>query len=91
MHLITQFRVINPHQRCLQARDKYRKEPKQEMPKSDDLSRSLEINTIWTLDTEFQTIFNNACTCITFKSAVKHVQTTGYPRVQTVHLAEATT
>ena len=32
------------------------------MPKSEDLSRSLEINAIWTLDTEFPTIFNiNLC------------------------------
>ena len=45
---------------------------KQVMPKSDDLRRSLEINTIWTFDTEFPTIFNKSCTYITFKSAVKH-------------------
>ena len=31
---------------------------KQVMPKSEDLSRSLEINAIWTFDTEFPTIFN---------------------------------
>ena len=35
---------------------------KQLMPKSEDLSRSLEINAIWTFDTEFQTIFNKSCT-----------------------------
>ena len=51
------------------------------MPKSEDLSRSLEINAIWTFDTEFPTIFNKSCTFITFKSAVKHRQLGyGYPR-----------
>ena len=65
---------------------------KQVMPKSEDLSRPLEINAIWTFDTEFPTIFNKSCTYITFKSAVKHRQLGyGYPRGQTVHLAEATT
>ena len=65
---------------------------KQVMPKSEDLSRSLEINAIWTFDTEFPTIFNKSCTYITFKSAVKHRQLGyGYPRGQTVHLAETTT
>ena len=55
---------------------------KQVMPKSEDLSRSLEINAIWTFDTEFPTIFNKSCTYITFKSAVKHRQLGyGYPRV----------
>ena len=39
------------------------------MPKSEDISRSLEINAIWTFDTEFPTIFNKSCTYITFKSA----------------------
>ena len=92
MHLITLFRIMNPHQRCLQAKVKYRNEPKQVMPKSEDLSRSLEIYAIWTFDTEFPTIFNKTCTYITFKSAVKHRQLGyGYPRGQTVHLAEATT
>ena len=38
--------------------------PKQVMPKSEDLSRSLEINAIWTFDTEFPTIFNKSCTYI---------------------------
>ena len=47
---------------------------KQVMPKSEDLSRSLEINAIWTFGTEFPTIFNKSCTFITFKSAVKHRQ-----------------
>ena len=62
------------------------------IPKREDLSRSLEINAIWTFDTEFPTIFNKSCTYITFKSAVKHRQLGyGYPRGQTVHLAEATT
>ena len=65
---------MNPHQRCLQAKVKYRNEPKQVMPKSEDLSRSLEINAIWTFDTEFPTIFNKSCTYITLKSAVKHRQ-----------------
>ena len=64
---------------------------KQVMPKSEDLSRSLEINAIWTFDTEFSTIFNKPCTYITFKSAVLHRQLGyGYPRGQTVHLADAT-
>ena len=47
---------------------------KQVMPKSEDLSRSLEINAIMTFDTEFPPIFNKSCTYITFKSAVKHRQ-----------------
>ena len=55
------FRVMNPHQRCLQAKVKYRNEPKQVMPKSEDLSRSLEINAIWIFDKEFPTIFNKSC------------------------------
>ena len=58
MHLITPVQVMNPHQRCLQAKVKYRNEPKQVMPKSEDLSRSLEINAIRTFNTEFSTIFN---------------------------------
>ena len=84
---------MNPHQRCLQAKVKYRNEPKQGMPKSEVLSRSLEINAIRTFDTEFPTIFNKSCTYITFKSAViKHRQLGyDYPRGQTVQLAEATT
>ena len=60
MHLITLFRVMKPHQRCLQAKVKYRNEPK-----SEDLSRSLEIIAIWTFDTEFPTIFN--------KSIIMHI------------------
>ena len=49
---------------------------KQVMPKNEDISSSLEINAIWTFDTEFPTtcIFNKSCTYITFKSAVKHRQ-----------------
>ena len=47
---------------------------KQVMPKSEDLSRSPEINAIWTFDTECSTIFKKSCTYITFKSAVKHRQ-----------------
>ena len=83
---------MNPHQRCFQVKVKYRNELKQVMPKSEDPSRSLEINAIWTFDTEFPTIFNKSCTYITFKSAVKHRQLGyGYPQGQTVHLAEATT
>ena len=75
---------MNPHQRCLQVKVKYRNEPKQVMPKSEDLSRLLEINAIWTFDTEFPTIFNKSCTYITFKSAVKHRQLGySYPRGQT--------
>ena len=83
---------MNPHQRCLQAKVKYRNEPKQVMTKSEDPSRSLEINAIWTFDTEFPTIFHKSCTYITLKSAVKHRQLGyDYPRGQIVHLAEATT
>ena len=89
MHLITLFWVMNPDQIRLQAKVKYRNEPKQVMPKSEDLSRSLEINAIWTFDREFPTISNKPCTFIT--SAVIHRQLGyGYPRGQTVHLAEAT-
>ena len=73
MHPITLFWVMNPHQRCLQAKVKYRNEPTQVKPKSEDLSRSLEIKQIWTFDTEFPTIFNNSWTYITFKSAVKRL------------------
>ena len=65
---------MNPHQRCLQAKVKTGMSQKQVMPKSEDLSRSIEINAIWTFDTEFPTIFNKSCTYITFKSAVKHRQ-----------------
>ena len=65
---------MNPHQRCLQAKVQNRNEPKQVMQKSQALKRSLEINRIWTFDTEFSTIINKTCTCITFKSAVKHRQ-----------------
>ena len=76
---------MNPHQRSLQAG----MSQKQVMPKSEDLSRSLVINAIWTCDTEFPTTFNKSFTYITFKSAVKHRQLGyGYPRGQTVHVAE---
>ena len=51
--MITPFRVMNPHQRCLQAKVKYRNEPKHIMPKSEDIGRSLEINEIWKFGTEF--------------------------------------
>ena len=40
MHLITIIRVMNPHHRYLQAKVKLRNEPKQVMPKIEDLSRS---------------------------------------------------
>ena len=73
MHLVTLFRVMNPHQRCLQAKVKYRNEPKQVMPKSEDQRvKVTRNNAIWTFDTEFPTIFNKSCKYITFKSAVKH-------------------
>ena len=72
MHLIMLFRVMNPLQRCLQAKVKSWNKPKQVMPKRKDLSGSREINAIWTFDTEFPTIFNKSCTYITFKSAIKH-------------------
>ena len=38
MHLMTLFRIMNPHQRCLQAKVKNQNEPKQVMQKSKDLS-----------------------------------------------------
>ena len=44
MHLITSFRAMDPHQRCLLAKVKTWNGPKQAMPKSHDLSRLLEIN-----------------------------------------------
>ena len=52
----------------LQAIVKYRNEPKQVMTKSEDLSRSLEINAIGTFDTDFPTIFIKSCTFVTFIS-----------------------
>ena len=90
--MITLFRVMNPHQRCLQATVINWNEPKQVVPKSEYLSSSLEIKPIWTFDTEFLTVFNKSCTHITFKSAVKpdNWSSYGYPRGQTIHLAEAT-
>ena len=51
------FWVMKPHQRCSQA--KYRNEPNQVMPKSEDPSRSLEIKPIWAFDTEFPTFSIN--------------------------------
>ena len=33
---------------------------------------SLELDAMWTFDSEFQTIFNKPCTYITFKTAIKH-------------------
>ena len=39
--MITLCRVMNPHHRCLQAKVKYWNDPKQVMPKSEGLSRSL--------------------------------------------------
>ena len=75
---------MNPHQRCLKVKVKNRNKPKQVMAKSQDLSRSVEIKQIWTLDTEFPTIFNNYSSIyITFYTAVK--QTT-IKNVVTVHV-----
>ena len=89
MHLITLFRIMNTYQRCLQAKVIIYNEPKQVMPKSQYLRRSIERKSIWTLDTGFPTIFNKSCTYIT---AVKHRQLRyGHPRRQTVHLAGAAT
>ena len=65
---MTLFWVMNPHQRWLQAKVENWNEPKQVMPKSKDLSRSLEIKPIWTLDTEFLIIFNKSCTYITLNT-----------------------
>ena len=50
------FRVMNIHQRCLQVKN--RNDPKQVLPKSKNLSRSLE-KYFWTFDKKFSTIFNN--------------------------------
>ena len=72
---------MNPHQRCLQAEVENWNVPKQVIPKSKDLNRSLEIKPISTFDTEFPTIFNKSCTYITFQSAIEHRQLSyGYPR-----------
>ena len=57
MHLIVLHWVMNPHQRCLHANVKNRSEPKQLMPKSQDLNRSLEKKVIWTFDAKCPTIF----------------------------------
>ena len=66
---------------CLQSKVKNRNEPKQVMPKSKDLSKSIEIKLIWTFDSEFPTNLNKSY--ITFKSAVKHRQLSyDYPRGQ---------
>ena len=46
MHLITLFRIMNPHQRCLQAKSNTGMSQKQVMPKSENLCRSLEIKLI---------------------------------------------
>ena len=50
---------MNPLKRCLHAKVKYWNEPKQVMPKSKHISRSLEIKPIWTFDTDFSTFSNN--------------------------------
>ena len=47
------YSIIDNLYKTLQAKVKFWNEPKQVMPKSEDLSRSLEINAIWTFDTEF--------------------------------------
>ena len=48
---------MNPNQRCLHAKVKYWNEPKQVMPKSENLiSGSLEIKPIWVLIRNFQQI-----------------------------------
>ena len=86
------FRIMNPHQRCLQAKVKYRNEPKTGNANESRPKEVTRHKSIWTFDTEFPTIFNKSCTYITFKSAVKHRQLGyGYPRGQIVHLAETTT
>ena len=92
MHLITLFRILNVSRDAYKPKSNTGMSQKQVMPNSEDLTRSLEINAIWTFDAEFPTIFIKSCTYITFKSAVKHIQLGyGYPRGQTVHLAEANT
>ena len=66
LHLMTLFRVFNPHQRCLQDKVKYRNEPKQVVPKSEDQNKSLEIKVIWRFRKEFPAIFNKTCTYICY-------------------------
>ena len=66
--MITLFRVINPHQRCLQAKVTQWNEPKQVKPKRVDMRRSLEIKVTRTFDTGCPTIFNK--TYITIKACV---------------------
>ena len=67
MYLITIFRIMNLIKDAYKPKSNTGMSQKQVMPKSEDLSRSLEINAIWTFDTEFPTIFNKSCTYITFK------------------------
>ena len=72
MLLIMLFLVMNPHQRCLQAKVKNRNEPKQVMQKSRGRStcRTLKVNLIWTFDTEFPIIINKTFTYKYFKAAI---------------------
>ena len=66
---------MKPHQRSLQAKVDNWNESKGIKPTSRDVHRSLVMKVIWTLDSLFPTIFNKTCTCITFKSAMKHRDT----------------
>ena len=50
---------------------------KQVMPKSEDLSRSLEINAIWTFDTEFPIISINHAHILLSSLQLNTPQTTG--------------
>ena len=70
MLLIMLFWVMNPDQRCLQAKVKNRNEPKQVMQKCGGRSRSLKINLIWTFDTEFPIIINKTFTYKYSKAAI---------------------
>ena len=84
MYLIMLFRVMNPHQRCLQDKVKHWNEPKQVMPKSQGLSRSLEIKNEHLIQNFKLCSIKHGHNYIIFKSAVKHRQLSyGYHRGQT--------
>ena len=74
LHLITSFRVMNPHHICLQAEVKNWNEPKPVKSKNQDFGWSIEIKVIYTLDSGFPTIVGQTCACIIFKISIKHGQ-----------------
>ena len=84
MYLIMLFRVMNPHQKCLQDKVKHWNGPKQVMPKSQGLSRSLEIKNEHLIQNFKLCSIKHGHNYIIFKSAVKHRQLSyGYHRGQT--------